>query len=252
MSKRNIEVKEKALIEKMNNHLNEVDETKKPYEAPETTYVWDNNGPVQFEGNDAWKNDYFKDKEVKPLEVSLTPRNEDGTIMKGYDDFIDDPQDREDSRVSKGSGALPLGKVIDLEVEKLMNNKEVHLLALNKALSQIKDTDNEDTQMRTHQDKEKEYEYVNHPKHYNNYDVEVIDMMERVFGLDETYAFCKLNAFKYRMRAGTKPNISTQQDLDKEQWYLNRAANIKDRLTNLSKAKAVDKAIEDAGFKKLQ
>ena len=183
------------------------------------------------------------EKEMRNFEIiinSMTPEERHKPEVFNYSRKI---------RVSKGSGALPLGKVIDLEVEKLMKNK-VHLLALNKALKQIRDTDNEDTQLRT-PNKEKEYEYVNHPKHYNNYDVEVIDMMERVFGLDETYAFCKLNAFKYRMRAGTKPNISTQQDLDKEQWYLNRAANIKDRLTNLSKAKAVDKAIEDAGFKKL-
>ena len=66
------------------------------------------------------------------------------------------------------------------------------------------------------------YEEVNHPQHYNNYDVEVIDMMEKIFGREETAIFCKLNAFKYRMRAGTKPNQSAEKDLAKEQWYLRK------------------------------
>ncbi len=73
----------------------------------------------------------------------------------------------------------------------------------------------------------KEYEYVNHPKHYNNYDVEVIDMMQRIFGIEATYYFALLNAFKSRMRAGTKPKISVQQDLDKEEWYLTKAEELK-------------------------
>ena len=54
-----------------------------------------------------------------------------------------------------------------------------------------------DTQPRTPFNPEDKYEEVNHPLHYNAYDVEVIDMMEKVFGKEETAIFCKLNAFKY-------------------------------------------------------
>ena len=54
-------------------------------------------------------------------------------------------------------------------------------------------------------DKESTYENVDHPNHYNTYDVEVIDMMERIWGPEKTAVFCELNAFKYRMRMGTKP-----------------------------------------------
>lgn len=61
---------------------------------------------------------------------------------------------------------------------------------------------------------------VNHPPHYNSYDVETIDMMIRIWGKKDTATFCKLNAFKYRMRLGLKSD--TQQDLAKEQWYLNK------------------------------
>lgn len=67
---------------------------------------------------------------------------------------------------------------------------------------------------------EKNYEHVNHPQHYNNYRVEVIEMMLRIYGKQAVIDFCEMNAFKYRMRAGTKPEQDTQRDFDKEKWYL--------------------------------
>lgn len=63
-------------------------------------------------------------------------------------------------------------------------------------------------------------EQVNHPQHYTTYDVETLDMMIRIWGVQETISFCKLNAFKYRMRAGHKDNA--QQDIDKALWYENK------------------------------
>ena len=45
-------------------------------------------------------------------------------------------------------------------------------------------------------------------------------MMLRIWGVKETISFCKLNAFKYRMRAGHKDNA--QQDIDKALWYENK------------------------------
>ena len=68
-------------------------------------------------------------------------------------------------------------------------------------------------------------EQVNHPEHYNQYPVEVIDMMVKIFGVEATYHFCLLNSFKYRMRMGVKfPNMTDlKNDLDKEAWYLKMA-----------------------------
>ena len=74
------------------------------------------------------------------------------------------------------------------------------------------------------------YEMVNHPTHYNNYSMEVIDMMESIWGADATALFCEMTAFKYRMRMGTKPENSIEQDLNKEKWYLNKAKEIKEKL----------------------
>lgn len=74
------------------------------------------------------------------------------------------------------------------------------------------------------------YENVNHPNHYNNYDVEVIDMMERIWGPEKTAIFCELNAFKYRMRMGTKPTSPISEDLEKEIWYLNKMKALKNKI----------------------
>lgn len=91
--------------------------------------------------------------------------------------------------------------------------------------------------------KEPHYEMVDHPKHYNNYDVEVVDMMEKIWGTKATMEWCKMTAYKYRMRMGTKPgeNDSTEamknkllEDFNKEQWYLKKADELKSKLLDKS------------------
>lgn len=78
------------------------------------------------------------------------------------------------------------------------------------------------------------YEMVNHPSHYNKYDIEVIDMMEKIWGVDATILWCKMTAFKYRMRLGEKPENPIEQDLNKEHWYLNKAEELS-KLNNFVK-----------------
>lgn len=73
-----------------------------------------------------------------------------------------------------------------------------------------------------------EYDYVN-PQHYKRYSTEVIDMMVKIFGVEETAQHCEMTAFKYRMRAGTKPKQSVELDFEKEQWYLNKARELRSR-----------------------
>lgn len=70
------------------------------------------------------------------------------------------------------------------------------------------------------------YEHVNHPSHYNNYSVEVIEMMRCIYGREATALWCEMTAFKYRMRLGNKPDNPIDQDLAKERWYLEKAKQI--------------------------
>ena len=61
---------------------------------------------------------------------------------------------------------------------------------------------------------------VQHPKHYNREGaMECIDEMILIFGIEETKAFCKLNAWKYRYRAADKNGI---EDLKKSDWYMKK------------------------------
>ena len=62
------------------------------------------------------------------------------------------------------------------------------------------------------------YNYTR-PSHYKNGDKEVWEMMIDVFGVKAFTDFCRLNAFKYRMRLGKKPNEPIERDLEKALWY---------------------------------
>lgn len=55
------------------------------------------------------------------------------------------------------------------------------------------------------------------PSHYNG--MQVMDQMIAVFGLEKVRAFCEVNSFKYRMRAGKKKDNPIDQDIKKALWY---------------------------------
>ena len=57
------------------------------------------------------------------------------------------------------------------------------------------------------------------PKHYKNMSVEVIDMMLSIYGKEKVKVFCELNAFKYRMRLGSKEGNSIEQEHNNIKWY---------------------------------
>ena len=60
-------------------------------------------------------------------------------------------------------------------------------------------------------------ENVNHPSHYNDGKIEVIDYIE-----DKKLGFHLGNAIKYISRAGKKDKDKAQEDIEKAIWYLER------------------------------
>ena len=58
---------------------------------------------------------------------------------------------------------------------------------------------------------------VNHPFHYTDGKIEVIDYIE-----DKGLGFCLGNAVKYISRAGKKDQEKEIEDLRKAAWYINR------------------------------
>jgi hypothetical protein len=58
---------------------------------------------------------------------------------------------------------------------------------------------------------------VNHPAHYTDGKIEVIDFIE-----DKKLGFCLGNVVKYVARAGKKDPAKEIEDLKKARWYLER------------------------------
>lgn len=62
-----------------------------------------------------------------------------------------------------------------------------------------------------------ENDNVNHPSHYTDGKIEVIDFIE-----DKKLNYHRGNVVKYVARAGKKDPSKEIEDLKKAQWYLNR------------------------------
>lgn len=58
---------------------------------------------------------------------------------------------------------------------------------------------------------------VNHPSHYTDGKIEVIDFIE-----DKGFSYHLGNAVKYICRAGKKDPAKEVEDLKKARWYLDR------------------------------
>lgn len=199
-----------------------------------TVTVYKDGTPVKhYDGNDEWKNDYFSGKTVVDSQVDLDPvknmtkDEKEEYIVSGPTSLEDINRDSLKDAKESRSDTNGTAKCLDVTKKTFKHTpteREQQLIDILNGVAA--NAQNKDTQPRTPDSNEQckceHYEEVNHPQHYNNYDVEVIDMMERVFGKKETAIFCKLNAFKYRMRAGTKPGQSAEKDLNKERWYLNK------------------------------
>ena len=72
----------------------------------------------------------------------------------------------------------------------------------------------------------KEYDNIN-PNHYKQGNKEVIEMMELIWGKEALITYCEMNAFKYRMRLGNKPNQPIEQELEKAKWYEEKAKTLR-------------------------
>jgi hypothetical protein len=73
------------------------------------------------------------------------------------------------------------------------------------------------------------YDFVN-PDHYRSFEKQVWEMMVDIWGVEAYIKHCEINAFKYKMRLGNKPGQSIQNDLDKANWYLNKAKELRQKI----------------------
>ena len=126
-----------------------------------------------------------------------------------------------------------------LEIKQRFNDVNIELQSVNNidytirnGLELIKENDNMNTKIEegnkvnesdlkdtetSKEVKDDKNDPVNHPSHYTDTKIEVMDYIE-----DKGFNFALGNAVKYISRAGKKDKNKTIQDLEKAEWYLNR------------------------------
>lgn len=67
---------------------------------------------------------------------------------------------------------------------------------------------------------------VNHPAHYTQWPVEVINLTERE-------GFLYGNVLKYALRAGAKPGAAYEEDMGKAVWYATRLVTRMAKVTSM-------------------
>ena len=70
------------------------------------------------------------------------------------------------------------------------------------------------------------YDFIN-PSHYAQGSKEVWQMMVDIWGEEAYVKHCEMTAFKYRMRAGLKPDQPIHRDIEKARWYESMANNLR-------------------------
>lgn len=127
-------------------------------------------------------------------------------------------------------------ELIQRALDTFKNNKEKHVEntdeyeSPNTVITDLPSATKEEvTESTTEKVTSSEYEYVDHPQYYNNYPLETIEMIERIYGPEKTALWCEITALKYRLRMGNKPNEELMKDIKKEQWYLNKAKELRSK-----------------------
>lgn len=79
---------------------------------------------------------------------------------------------------------------------------------------------------------------VNHPSHYTDGNIEVIEYIE-----DKKLDYCLGNAVKYISRAGKKDPAKEIEDLQKADWYINRRIRELEQKENVVVQKKLEQVI---------
>ena len=78
------------------------------------------------------------------------------------------------------------------------------------------------------EEEQKTYDFVN-PSHYKKFEKETYQMMIDIWGEEAYIKHCEMCAFKYKLRAGEKPDQPVDRDLEKANWYLEMANKLRNK-----------------------
>lgn len=66
------------------------------------------------------------------------------------------------------------------------------------------------------------------PDHYKTRPMECIDEMVSLYGANTVLGYCICCAHKYRYRAGNKQGEDKETDLQKSDWYIKKARDLRE------------------------
>lgn len=228
----------KKLEEKINENIKTDNSSKGTVDTSETPYKKILENCPNLKGKETASSALIS-PENNPIDKNMEPVNEDWikempSDIKKLEEFMGPPHSNISDSVEEAKNTCTDELLDDMRHKsrefnfkikqfKENNAKDIYFKKINKddILNEVTNEVLEDNSY---------YEEVNHPDHYNVYDVEVVEMMERIFGIEETMSWCKLNAFKYRMRAGEKLTSTVEKDLKKEKWCLNKYRELKSKI----------------------
>lgn len=81
---------------------------------------------------------------------------------------------------------------------------------------------------KSHLRTESDYDYVN-PDHYKKWMHEVWEMEIAIWGKEAFIIHAEMAAFEYRMRAGDKPNQPIEREIQKAQWWIDKANELREK-----------------------
>lgn len=76
------------------------------------------------------------------------------------------------------------------------------------------------------------YDQKGNATHYSDNRINMIRMLEQIWGTEVTMKFCEMNAFKYRMRLGKKDD--PKLELVKIHWYEAMAAFLRLKIQDIN------------------
>lgn len=91
-----------------------------------------------------------------------------------------------------------------------------------------------------------EYDHIN-PDHYKG-SKEVIEMMVDIWGKEKVSTYCEINAFKYRMRLGKKPDQPVERDMEKAKWYEEKAKELRKEMQKELLIEMMEDAENDGAY----
>lgn len=168
----------------------------------------------QFEQQLKQKVDQLKDQYGEDFEMENFVLKSDVDLEIGSEDEIDPKVEEIKKELEKTKGSV-----------EFFRNQYYKVLKEKEELDGIKPDSNEEVTSETPE--LSKYDFIN-PVHYDEDDGrETYEHMIDKWGKEAVALWCEMTAFKYKRRMGKKPTEDMERELNKMEWYVKKAKEIR-------------------------